>query len=151
MITSMAVVVGCIATLRAFGNPAKRYLEEIRLDGYTKVDQVNNSSTAGAWADALFIGPPVADVRSIVVAPGLALGHAPESHTGPSGQSEELRDIRAHATWEAYGEATNGCHVAIYQGIDDAYDASRLSQNEIIRAKDGSIAVLRVHVTCGDG
>ncbi|MBF6356522.1 hypothetical protein IU449_18560 [Nocardia higoensis] len=143
---SLATAIGCTATGRAFGNPAKHYLEEIRIDGYTVVDQMSDSSEVGAWADALFIGPPMTDVRGIVTAPGLELGPAPEvarsdeSIVGPDG-----------ATWEAYGKGANGCRVSIHQGIDDAYDASRLSPSEITSVHNGAAAILRVHVTCGDG
>ncbi|MGY0502176.1 hypothetical protein ACWZHB_27120 [Nocardia sp. FBN12] len=146
-----AVSVGSFATWAALRNPAERHLNEVSVAGYTRVTQVSDKSGAGPWAEAMFIGPPVDDVRSLVAAPGLSLGPAPIPLVDESEKSAQTAGTLYRSTWEGYGNTADDCRLSVYRGIDNAYDESKLTKAQVADANDGSIFVLRVHVTCGSG
>ncbi|MBH0775024.1 hypothetical protein [Nocardia bovistercoris] len=150
-LAGMTVAVSGLTACQEFGNPANRYLDDIDVAGYTEISRVREVSGAGPWAEALYIGQPVSDVRGIITAPGLSLGDPPAPAADRQAQPDGSANTRYHSSWVAYGDAPNNCHVSVDKGIDNAHDESKLTESQLARINDGSVDILRIHVTCGDG
>lgn len=132
-------------------NDAERCLNQLNVPGFTKVTQKADYEDAGPWAEAVFLGPPVSDVKAIVTGPGLELRLPRSTKQATSKLPNPLVPNFPVEEWVAYGAASNNCHVAIYKVLDNQGTSWKLTDAQSAGMKDGTIDVFRFQVTCGDG
>ncbi|MEV6428790.1 hypothetical protein [Nocardia sp. NPDC051463] len=131
-------------------NDAERYLNQIRVPGFTKMEQ-NADTDVVPWAEAIFVGPPVDDVKKIITGPELQLRvprSVKQSNSTPQPPRTAILPIEE---WVAYGEAPNNCHVSVDKILDNRGTTWTLTDEQTARMKDGSASVFTIHVSCGDG
>lgn len=150
LVTIGAVGWGIVAWLTR-PNDAERCLNQLQVSGFTKVTQKADTEDAGPWAEAVFVGPPVSDVKVIVTGPELQLrlprSTKPTTSTLPSPPVPNF----PVEEWVAYGAAANNCHVAVYKVLDSQGASWKLTDAQVASMKGGTIDVFRFQVTCGDG
>jgi hypothetical protein len=148
VVATLVVVVAVLVVWLAFRNPAMRYLNKIEVVGYAELSSTGDVSPVGPWAESLFVGPAADDVFAIVTAPGLRLRlprNAYVSAQKPAGEPG------SDPHWLAYGDAPDNCHVSVRDVTDDSKGEDGLSGAQITEMKAGSVQVLSIKVTCGDG
>jgi hypothetical protein len=141
-----AVVIAFLAAWFVLRNPALRCLNEIEVAGYVELTHTGDVTSAGPWAEALFVGPAADDVFGLITAPGLSL-RPPRMASAESTPDEPDATSRRIA----YGDAPDSCHVSVRNVTPRSYDEEDLTEGQISGMRDGSVHVLSIRVTCGDG
>ncbi|CAM4506453.1 hypothetical protein NONI108955_37880 [Nocardia ninae] len=132
-------------------NDAERCLNQLSVPGFTKVTQKADTADAGPWAEAVFVGSPVQDIKAIVTGPGLQPRlprSAKQTTSPPPSQPAAILPVEE---WVAYGDAADNCHVSIYKVLDNRGASWKLTEAQTTGMKDGTMNVFRFQVTCGDG
>ncbi|MEV6555826.1 hypothetical protein AB0M22_08930 [Nocardia sp. NPDC051756] len=147
----IGAIVWGIVTWLTRPNDAERCLNQLQVAGYTKVTQKADTEDAGPWAEAVFVGSPVNDVKTIVTGPELQLRlpRSAKQTTNPSPSPPV--PVLPVEEWVAYGDAANNCHVSVYKVLDSLGSSWKLTDAQIASMKDGTINVFRFQVTCGNG
>ncbi|MFF3226421.1 hypothetical protein ACFYV7_26735 [Nocardia suismassiliense] len=146
----LGAVIWGIATWLTRPNDAERCLNQLRVPGFTKVTQKADTADSGPWAEAVFVGSPVQDIKAIVTGSELQL-RLPRSAKQTSPPPSQPTAILPVEEWVAYGDAANNCHVSIYKVLDNRGATWTLTEAQTAGMKDGTINVFRFQVTCGDG
>ncbi|MFE9578570.1 hypothetical protein ACFYO1_19435 [Nocardia sp. NPDC006044] len=126
-------------------------MNQLQVAGYAKVTHKADTEDAGPWAEAIFVGAPVDDVKTIITGPDLRL-RLPRSakQTTDPAPNPPAPGLPVEE-WVAYGEAANNCHVSVYKVLDNRGSSWKLTDAQTTHMKDGTINVFRFQVTCGNG
>lgn len=129
-------------------NMALEHLESIRVQGYSRADETYDSKV-GQTASAIYFGPPTADIKQAVTAPGLRL----EVYEPPEDVKQRIqRDGPGAVETVAWGEFTDDCSLYIMRLHDPVppYWMSRTpEQSEALRK--GELAAYQFAIPCGSG
>ncbi|WP_194834972.1 hypothetical protein [Nocardia sp. XZ_19_369] len=132
-------------------NDAERCLNQLHVPGFTKVTQKADTTDAGPWAEAVFVGSPVQDIKAIITGPGLQLRLPRSTKQTTSPPTSRPTAILPAEEWVAYGDVANNCHVSIYKALDNRGASWKLTEGQTAGLEDGTLDVFRFQVTCGDG
>ncbi|WP_143861427.1 hypothetical protein [Nocardia amikacinitolerans] len=132
-------------------NDAERHLNEVRVQGYSKIFQKSETNDAGPFAEAVFIGSRFDPLLDIVDAPGVQLEYVPDDRKGDRWSPVPSGTLTTRTEWLAYGSSPDNCHISIRRIIENPYSSWRLTDGQMSAIRDGSLIGLWVTATCGDG
>ncbi|MFC9874784.1 hypothetical protein [Nocardia salmonicida] len=129
-------------------NIALERLESIHVQGYSRTEE-SYENNVGPAASAIYFGPPTADIKQAVTAPGLRL-----EVYGPPGDIEQRIQQNGPGAVETvvWGEFTDDCRLYITRLHDPVppYWMSRTAeQSEALRR--GELVAYQFTITCGPG